>query len=144
MLKITMDMAVRETRPGIKMTSPEKVFQHMEGIKNLVQETFCVISLDTKNRMVDTATVSIGTENSTLVTPSCAFRPAITKGSTAVLLVHNHPSGDPSPSAEDIRMTKQLVEAGSILGVEVLDHIIVGKEGYLSLREAGFVKFKGG
>lgn len=99
------------------------------------QEHFKVLLLDSKNYVLKVLTVTVGTLNSSLVHPREVFRPAITQSAASVILAHNHPSGDPTPSPEDLQVTRQLVEAGRILGIEVLDHIIIGGIGYVSLKE---------
>ena len=102
---------------------------------------------DTKNGLINRHMASLGLVNASLVHPRVIFRCAITDNATAVVLVHNHPSGDPTPSAEDIRITRQLIDAGKILDIKVLDHVIVGRPndgaaGELSLREAGLCSFE--
>jgi DNA repair protein RadC len=101
---------------------------------------FCVLTLNGKNRLIRRHLVSLGTANSTLVHPREVFRPAIQDGAVSIIVAHNHPSGDPSPSANDIRITKNLVEAGKIIQIGVIDHLIVGSTTH-SLRESGLVDF---
>ena len=96
------------------------------------QETFAVILLDSKNRCLREETVALGSLNQSIVHPREVVRPAIREGAASVIFVHNHPSGDPSPSEEDVRVTQRLVEAGKLLGIGVLDHIIVGEGRYFS------------
>ncbi len=95
-----------------------------------------VITMNTKNRVIQKHLVSIGTVNSALVHPRECYRTAILDGAAALILAHNHPSGDPTPSSEDIKITRQLIRAGEVMGIKVLDHVIVGDTA-LSLREAG-------
>lgn len=99
------------------------------------RENFVVLLLDTKNRVIGINTVSVGTLNSTIVHPREVFKPAILANANAIILGHNHPSGDTTPSQADIDITKNLVEAGKILNIEVLDHIIVGHDRFTSLQE---------
>lgn len=102
------------------------------------REHFVVICLDTKQKVNALNTVSVGTLNSSLVHPREVFKAAILANSNALILIHNHPSGDPTPSREDLEITKRLVEAGNILGIEVLDHMVIGDNGkYVSLKERG-------
>lgn len=101
------------------------------------REKFCVLLLDTKNQPISNILVSMGTLNSSLVHPREVFKPAIKKSANSIVLVHNHPSGNPTPSAEDIQVTKRLKESGDILGIKVLDHIIIGDRKYISLAEKG-------
>jgi DNA repair protein RadC len=95
--------------------------------------------LNTKHAVIAKKIVSIGHLNASLVHPRELFKDVIKKSSAAVILVHNHPSGDPTPSDEDIRVTKRLCEAGELLGIKVLDHIIVAGGRYLSFREQGLI-----
>ena len=105
------------------------------------REHTVVMCLDTKQNINALNTISVGTLNSTLVHPREVFKPAILANSNAIIIFHNHPSGDPSPSRDDLDITKRLVEAGNILGIEVLDHIIIGDNGsYVSLKERGVIE----
>lgn len=110
----------------------------MEDMKFLDREHFRAIHLNTKKLVICVDTVSIGTLNSSLVHPRELFKTAIKRSTAAILLVHNHPSGDPSPSREDIDITDRIADAGKILGIEVLDHIIIGNS-FLSLKEQGLM-----
>lgn len=103
------------------------------------RENFLVISLDTKNHINGINVISTGTLNSSLVHPREVFKMAILNNSNSIIIAHNHPSGDTEPSNEDIRVTDRLVECGKILGIEVLDHIIVG-DGYYSFKEKGKIR----
>ena len=98
-------------------------------------EEFHIVTLDTKNRVVDTHQISVGTLDASLVHPREVFRAAIKDAASSILLVHNHPSGDPTPSQEDLRVTKRLEECGETLGIRVLDHIVIGSQGGISIRE---------
>ena len=99
------------------------------------QEEFHVVSLDVQLHVIGTHLISVGTLDRSLVHPREVFRPAIKDAAKSILLVHNHPSGDPTPSAEDIQVTRRLEEAGTTLGVPVLDHIVVARGGTVSIRE---------
>lgn len=103
------------------------------------RENFLVISLDTKNHINGINVISTGTLNSSLVHPREVFKMAILNNSNNIIIAHNHPSGDTEPSNEDIKVTDRLIECGKILGIEVLDHIIVG-EGYYSFKEKGKIR----
>lgn len=107
----------------------------MPEMRFLAKEHFRVLLLDAKNRVFGSELVSIGTLNTSLVHPRELFRRAIQASAAAVILVHNHPSGDPTPSAEDLQLTRRLVEAGRLLGIEILDHLIIGDNRYVSLKE---------
>lgn len=101
------------------------------------QEHFWAILLDSAHKVVRVITVSKGLVNKTLVHPREVFRPAIVANCVAIALAHNHPSGSLTPSQEDLDTTTRIVKAGEIIGIQVLDHVIVSRRGYLSLREAG-------
>jgi DNA repair protein RadC len=107
----------------------------MPEMRFLAKEHFRVLLLDAKNRLLASELVSIGTLNTSLVHPRELFRRAIAAAAAAVILIHNHPSGDPTPSAEDLALTRRLVEAGRLLGIEVLDHLVIGDNRYVSLKE---------
>lgn len=112
------------------------------------QECLCVILLDTKNRMMGSPRVAtLGLLNSSMVHPRETFREAVRDGALSVIVAHNHPSGDPTPSKEDIDITRRLVEAGRILGIPVVDHLILGRkepgaDGFISLREKNLAAFE--
>lgn len=126
------------TRPVIN--SPQDVAHLvMEEMRNLDREHFRVITLSTKNHVLGISPVSIGSLNSSLVHPRECFKEAIRRSSNAIIILHNHPSGDPTPSREDLEVTKRLAEGGSILGIEVLDHVIIGDNRYTSLKERGIL-----
>ena len=100
-------------------------------------ERFGVMLLDTKHRLVRVELVSVGSVDTSLANPREVFRVAVTVGAPAVILFHNHPSGDPTPSVDDLHMTRRLVAAGEIVGVEVVDHIVLADGSYVSMRESG-------
>ncbi|MBC8016875.1 MAG: DNA repair protein RadC [Sporomusaceae bacterium] len=104
------------------------------------REHFMILVLSTKNHVLATPTISIGSLNASIVHPRELFREAINHSAAAVILVHNHPSGDPTPSHEDIGITRKLVDAGKILEIPVLDHIIIGDNKYVSLKEKGIIE----
>lgn len=121
------------------INSPTDVYtlikSYMEGLD---RENFVVLMLDTKNKVTGINTVSVGSLNSSMVHPREVFKPAILSNSNSIILVHNHPSGNPAPSKEDIAVTERLKQAGELLGIEVLDHIIVG-DNMVSLKEQGVI-----
>lgn len=102
-----------------------------------LQEEFHVVTLNTKHRMIDSHLITVGTLDASLVHAREVFRPAIKDSSSAILLVHNHPSGDPTPSREDRTVTDRLTEVGTMIGITVLDHVVVAREGCVSIREYG-------
>ena len=104
-------------------------------IEDSQQEEFHVVTLDTKNQVLDTHQVTVGTLDASLVHPREVFRVAIKDAASSVILVHNHPSGDPTPSREDHQVTERLTESGKLLGIDVLDHIVLGRNGSISIRE---------
>ena len=125
-----------------KIVSPEDVYRAITVITSVeeeAQEVFGVLILNTKFKIVAVHEISRGTLNASIVHPREVFKPAILHNAAAIICFHNHPSGDPEPSKEDIKITKRLVEAGRIMGIEVLDHIVVGDDGYTSLRERGII-----
>lgn len=123
-------------KPVIK--TPEDVASLlMEKMRYLDREHFMVLLLDTKNQVIAMETVSIGSLNSTVVHPRELFKQAIKRSAASVILAHNHPSGDPTPSSEDLAVTKRLVEGGQLLGIEVLDHVIIGDQKHCSLKRQG-------
>jgi DNA repair protein RadC len=107
----------------------------MEEMRYLDKEYFKAILLNVKNHVISIEDVSIGSLNSSIVHPREVFKAAVKRSSASIILAHNHPSGDPIPSKEDIDVTKRLVEAGKILGIEVLDHIIIGDGCFISFKE---------
>ncbi|MHB1421230.1 MAG: RadC family protein [Bacillota bacterium] len=130
----------KEEKPAIR--SPlDAANLVMEEMRFLDREHFRCILLNTKNRVIRVETVSVGSLNSSIVHPREVFKSPVRHSAAAIILVHNHPSGDPTPSREDLEVTRRLVEAGKILGIDVLDHIIIGNRGYQSafqsLKEQG-------
>jgi DNA repair protein RadC len=127
------------------LDNPEAVANLMrEDIRLRSVETFQVLLLNTRRRLIDVAKVSDGTLDTILVHPREVFKPAIAANAAAIVLAHNHPSGDPTPSEADIKVTRDLIRAGQLLKIEVLDHIIIGRataersRDYISLRELGY------
>lgn len=131
----------RATRGEIKVIrSPEDAAcLLMDEMKNLDREHFKVILLDSKNSVISIETVSIGTVNASIVHPREVLKPALMKSATSLILVHNHPTGHTSPSREDILLTRRFEKCGRILGIEIVDHIIIGDGSYESLKEGGYL-----
>lgn len=122
------------------INSPQNVYDLVRGeLEYLLIEQFVVIGLSTKNHVIVTHTVSTGCLNASIVHPRETFNMLIRRACAAAILVHNHPSGDPLPSSEDITLTKKLVEVGQIIGIPILDHVIVGQGQYISLKEKGML-----
>ena len=123
-------------RPSIQ--SPEDVAELLRyEIGGREQEHLVAVLLDTRNRWLRTVEVYVGSLNTSVVRIGEVFREAVRANAAAVIIAHNHPSGDPSPSPEDVAVTRALVEAGRLLDIEVLDHVVIGMDGHLSLRQAG-------
>ncbi|MHA7963712.1 RadC family protein [Paenibacillus sp. CAU 1782] len=123
---------------GSTIRTPNDVYTLLSPeLIHLTKEHFICLCLNTKNRLIHKEIISIGTLNAALVHPREVFQAAIKRCSASIICVHNHPSGDSSPSKEDIILTKRLAEAGNILGIEVLDHVIIAKKEYYSLKENG-------
>jgi DNA repair protein RadC len=104
---------------------------------HLEQEHFRVLYLDTRNRLMGSNTMYVGSLNASHIRVGEVFREAIKRNCAAIICVHNHPSGDPTPSPEDVEITRQLVDAGDLLDIELLDHLIIGQQRFVSLRERG-------
>jgi DNA repair protein RadC len=111
----------------------------MEELRFLNKEHFVCLFLNTKNHVIGQETISVGSLNATVVHPREVFRPAIQRSSASIICAHNHPSGDPTPSTEDIELTSRLAEAGAIVGIELLDHLIIGDRKFISLKEKGLL-----
>ncbi|MFD0588297.1 DNA repair protein RadC [Paenibacillus sp. GCM10027627] len=111
----------------------------MEELRYLKKEHFVCLFLNTKNHIIARETLSMGTLNASLVHPREVFRAAIKCSSASIICAHNHPSGDPAPSPEDISLTKRLAEAGQLIGIELLDHLVIGDGRFVSLKEQGYL-----
>ncbi|MFO3665116.1 DNA repair protein RadC [Anaerococcus sp. ENR0831] len=123
-----------------KIKNSEDIYQYLKNeIQDKKNECFYAILLDTKNVIISKEVISIGTLDASIVHPREAFKPAIKKSAKSIVFAHNHPSGDFTPSKDDFRITQRLVEAGEILDIEVLDHIIIGKDGYYSFKKENFI-----
>ena len=125
---------------GMQIRSPSDCAEFItEEVKTLEQEHFIGIYLDTKNRILAKKTLFIGSLNRSLVHPREVFKEALKHGCASIILVHNHPSNDVTPSPQDISITKRLIEIGELIGIEILDHLIVGANNYLSMREVKYI-----
>ena len=125
---------------AVVVRSPQDVSRLlMEELRYLTKEHFVCLFLNTKNHVMAQETISIGSLNASIVHPREVFHAAIKRRSASIICVHNHPSGDPTPSPEDIEITKRLVEAGRIVGIDVLDHVIIGDGKFVSLKEQGLM-----
>ncbi|MBI2847940.1 MAG: DNA repair protein RadC [Chloroflexi bacterium] len=117
------------------VTTPDDAVRLVKGrLRDEKKEHFLALFIDTRGQVIKTAEISVGSLDSSIVHPREVFKEAISASSASVIFVHNHPSGDPEPSDDDIRLTKRLAETGEIVGIEVLDHIIIGDNDYVSLK----------
>jgi len=128
--------------PGVRLRSSRDVFEHFHlRSRDLKKENFWILLLDSKNRMIREERVSEGSLTAAIVHPREVFRSAIAESARAILAVHNHPSGDPTPSREDFEITLRLKQVGELVGIELLDHVILGDGEFLSLREHKLVEW---
>ena len=134
------ELAKRGLNQGIgiepSITSPVDVLGFLTDIKDRRKEYFVALFLNARNQVICREDVSVGSLNASLVHPREVFAPAVGSSAASVILAHNHPSGDVTPSREDIELTRRMVQAGEIMGIEILDHLIVGSERFLSMKEA--------
>lgn len=128
---------------GYTISSPEDGYRAIDTILDLNSECvekFGILTLNTKNRIIGIHIIHVGGLNASIVDPRAVFQNAMLNNAASIICFHNHPSGDPTPSREDIDVTKRLVQGGLILNIQVLDHVIVGDEGrYVSLKEKGYL-----
>lgn len=122
-----------------RFTSAQQVYELFADLRFETKEHFITLHLDGKNRIVCFDRVSVGSLNQSIVHPREVFRGAILSSAAAIIMLHNHPSGDPTPSPEDRAITKRLTEAGDLIGIRILDHVIVGDGQYLSFAERGML-----
>lgn len=138
---IELGMRVRKSAflERTKIETPTDVAQKVaNAMLYLKKEEFRLVLLDTKNKVISFETISVGILNAALVHPREVFERAVSKNANSMILVHNHPSGDLIPSKDDINLTKRLIECGKMMGIEVLDHIIVGEGNYLSMHRENY------
>lgn len=136
--KKVRNVGKNETRYTIR--SPEDAASYMMAeMSSLTQEHFVVLYLNVKNEVLHKKTIFIGSLNSSIVHPREVYKEAVKHSAASIICLHNHPSGTVTPSPEDIDVTKRLAEAGSVMGVELLDHLIIGDHKYLSLKEKGYM-----
>jgi len=143
-IKLFQELSKRHAKekinPNTLLNSPQLIFEYLrEKIGKEKKEHFTIIFLDIRNNLL-VDEVSVGTLSASLVHPREVFKKAVLSNASHVVIAHNHPSGNPSPSEEDILTTKRLVEAGKILGIAVIDHIIVTQDAFVSLKEQGVIK----
>lgn len=140
-IELGLRLAEQPTSEKISIKKPQDVANFvMPRLRYEKKEHFSLLLLDTKNHIIAFSDISIGSLNASIVHPREVFRCAINYCSSAIILVHNHPSGDPTPSIEDINITKKLINGGKILDIEILDHIIIGDNKFTSLKQQGMIK----
>lgn len=139
-LAIAKRFSTTYIKPGHQFKCGKDIYEHFhERLRGKKQEVFLAVLLDNKNRIIKEVIISAGSLTSSIVHPREVFNPAIKESAASVIFVHNHPSGDPEPSKEDIQMTQRLLEAGNVVGIKVLDHIIIGSECFVSLKDRGII-----
>ena len=133
-------MMQKEVDEKYTIRSPEDAAHFlMPTMVSLQQENFVALFLNVKNQIIHQQTIFIGSLNASIVHPREIFRVAVKRAAASIIVAHNHPSGNPTPSREDIDVTERLVEAGQILGIEVLDHLIIGDHQFISMKEKGYM-----
>jgi len=125
--------------PGTRYTTPSQIFEAFHFLMQETKEYFITLHLNGKNQISCCDVVSIGSLNQSIVHPREVFKTALLSSAAAIILVHQHPTGDPSPSSEDIAITRRLKEAGDIIGIKILDHCIIGQDSYISFVERGLL-----
>lgn len=129
-----------DSQPKHMINSPEDVYRLLyPAMRESKKETFIELCLDTKNQVIREDTISVGSLNANIVHPREVFRTALVESAAHIIVSHNHPSGDPTPSREDIDITKKLVETGKIVGIDMIDHVIIGDCRHFSMKEAGHI-----
>ena len=140
-LAAAVELAKRGLERGVgtapKLLKPSDVVKAVQDIRPEGREHFVSLYLNARRQLIEKAIISIGTLDGSLVHPREVLAPALQCSAAAIILVHNHPSGDPSPSSQDISLTRRLVEAGLIMGIEVLDHVIVARDSWISFKQIG-------
>jgi DNA repair protein RadC len=129
--------ALIQKGPATEVNNPDAVAALFEHIRNERQEHFCAAYLDAKSKVISQKTIHVGTLTMSVVGPREVFREAVREGAASLVVAHNHPSGDPTPSPEDISVTRTLAEVGRMLDIELLDHVVIGHNGYVSLKQRG-------
>ncbi|MBN1958692.1 MAG: DNA repair protein RadC [Desulfuromonadales bacterium] len=140
LFQIARKFSEKRLHPGASYRSAEDIYLHFhERLCDYRKEVFLALLLDSKNRLIREVRISEGSLNASIVHPREVFAPVLKESAAAVLFIHNHPSGDPTPSQEDIAITRRLKEVGDLMGVRVLDHIIIGNGDYVSLADRGML-----
>jgi DNA repair protein RadC len=129
---------LKDKKAQIYLT-PKEIWEELRDLRNHKKEHFVIFYLDSRNQEIKREVISIGSLNANLVHPREVFEPAVRNLAAQIILAHNHPSDDPTPSEDDLEITKRLIEAGKILGIEVIDHIIVTKNNFYSFKEKDLI-----
>lgn len=139
--ELSKRLAQQSVAEDLDFSMPKTVAEYyMEDMRHRKQEHMKLVMLNTKSKLIGESELSKGTVNMSLVSPRELFIEALAKGAVFIILIHNHPSGDPSPSRDDILVSRRIREAGKLLGIELLDHIIIGDNCYVSFAEAGLLQ----
>ena len=134
-------LAKASAASGLNFSAPETIARYyMEDMRHQNTEVLKLLFLNTRSKLIGESDISTGTVDTALVSPRALFIEALQRGAVSIVLLHNHPSGDPTPSKADVRITRRLKEAGSMIGIALLDHIIIGNNCFISLREKGFLQ----
>ena len=136
-LELAKRAAVATATSAVHIASPGDGFQYLRKLRYCPTEIFVVVLMNTKNRIIKTEQIAEGSLTSAVVHPREVFAPAVTAHAACILVAHNHPSGDPYPSQEDRNLTRALEEAGNVLGIPLLDHLVIGDDRYYSFKEHG-------
>lgn len=138
--ELTKRMSKEIQQDSLRFISPESVAEYyMQDLRHLNREQVLLLMLDSKSKLIKDMVISTGTVNASIMPTREVFIQTLKYEAVNIILIHNHPSGDPSPSAEDVRVTKRLKEAGNLVGITLMDHIIIGDNRYISLREQGLL-----
>ncbi len=138
--EITKRMAKEIHRDSLRLVTPKSVADYyMQDMRHLNREQILLVMLDSKSKLIKDMVISSGTVNTSIMPAREIFVQALKQEAVNIILIHNHPSGDPSPSAEDLRVTKRIKEAGNFVGITLMDHIIIGDNRYISLKEQGLL-----
>lgn len=138
--EITRRMAKAKRKDGVHLLTPDSVASYyMEDMRHLTTEQIMLVLLDSKSKILGDKIISSGTVNASLLAPRELFIYALKHGAVNIILLHNHPSGDPTPSKEDLAATNRVAEAGALIGIKLMDHLIIGDNKYISLKEQGLL-----
>lgn len=126
-----------QSKDDVYIKTPKDVYEYLSDMRKIKKEFFRGLYLDVNNRLIHDELISVGTLTTNLVHPREVFYPAISKRAVAIVLAHNHPAGDPEPTEDDVEMTKQMVKVSKMMEIELLDHVIIGRNKFVSLQQRG-------